>query len=116
MLREATPAPAAEPAPDAQFVPDAQRQSDVRRQSDVQPRPAAQPQPDAEAVPAEDRVTLPVPVTEPTDAELDARSRRILADLPPLEEALERGVPLTLLADLLSPYGPDSERIAREER
>lgn len=31
-------------------------------------------------------------------------------------ELLRRGVPLTLLADLLSPFGPDSDRIVEEER
>lgn len=53
---------------------------------------------------------------EPTDDELDARSREILAGLPALEDLLAERVPLALVADLASPFGPDSERLAREER
>lgn len=54
--------------------------------------------------------------TEPTDDELDARARVVLASMPPLGQLVEDRVPLTLIADLLSPFGPSSERIAREER
>lgn len=53
---------------------------------------------------------------EPTDDELDARARTVLEGLPRLEDLLAERMPLTLAADLLSPFGPDSERIAREEQ
>lgn len=53
---------------------------------------------------------------EPTDDELDARARAVLEGLPRLEDLLAARVPVTLVADLLSPFGPDSERIAREEQ
>ena len=53
---------------------------------------------------------------EPTDVELDARARAVLEGLPRLEDLLAARVPVALVADLLSPFGPDSERIAREEQ
>ncbi|QIK83080.1 hypothetical protein [Sanguibacter sp. HDW7] len=53
---------------------------------------------------------------EPTDDELDARSREILEGLPALEDLLAERMPLALVADLLSPFGPDSQRISREEK
>ena len=68
--------------------------------------PAAEPLPGA-AIDA---------VDEPTDVELDARARTVLEGLPRLEDLLAERVPVTLVADLLSPFGPDSERIAREEQ
>ena len=36
--------------------------------------------------------------------------------VPPVLALLRHGVPLTLLADLLDPAGPDSAEIARRER
>lgn len=70
------------------------------------------------------RVTFPadVPVVddlepdEPTDAELDARAREILEGLPSIDDLLRERVPLALAVDLISPFGPDSARIAREEK
>ena len=53
---------------------------------------------------------------EPTDDELDARARALLAGMTPLEDLVAERVPLSLVVDLVSPFGPDSERIAREER
>ena len=53
---------------------------------------------------------------EPTDDELDARARAVLEGLPRLEDLLAERVPVALIADLLSPFGPDSERIARGEQ
>ena len=35
--------------------------------------------------------------------------------LPQPMDWLERGIPLTLLIDLLDPVGPDSRRISRDE-
>lgn len=68
--------------------------------------------PDAGSAPGDDVATA----QEPSDDELDARARAVLEGLPRLEDLLAERVPLTLAADLLSPFGPDSERIAREEQ
>ncbi|MGP7960623.1 hypothetical protein ACTVCO_07395 [Sanguibacter sp. A247] len=73
------------------------------------------------AVPEDSAVVRPsapgvAPAAEPTDDELDARARVVLGSMPALDELLAERVPLTLIVDLVSPFGPDSERIARDER
>ena len=65
---------------------------------------------------AEPAPGAPAGADEPTDDELDARARTVLEGLSRLEDLLAERVPATLAADLLSPFGPDSERIAREEQ
>jgi len=51
-----------------------------------------------------------------SDDALDVRAHELLADRPALEDLVAERLPLALVVDLLSPFGPDSERLAREER